>query len=213
MQIYKTREDITEALEHLSAHDDILAGAFKTYATPPMRESPDGFHGLVRLLISQQVSTAAAASIQAKFNAAMGDMQPENLLALSDAELGACGISRPKQRYMRLLAEAIVSDGLDLAALRDAEDGVVYDTLIQLTGIGPWTAQCYLLFALRRADMFPAGDLALQQAVRLLYGLDERPDAQALAEFALRWQPHRGAAARLLWTYYNGEQEAARQRR
>ncbi len=212
MQIYKTKKHITDALIDLCKRDKQLAMAFEKYGTPPMRETPDGFHGLTRLLISQQVSTAAAASIQAKFDAAMGSAQPENLLALSDEALGACGISRPKQRYMRALAEAIVSDGLDLPALRQADNQTVYDTLVALTGIGPWTAQCYLLFALRRADMFPAGDLALQQSVWMLYGLDARPDAQQLADFALRWQPHRGAAARLLWTYYNGEQEEARRK-
>lgn len=210
MQIYKTKKQITAALTHLCARDRKLASAFEKYGTPPMRESPDGFHGLVRLLISQQVSTAAATSIQAKFDAAMGGMEPENLLALSEAEVTACGISRPKQRYLRNLAEAIVSDGLDLKALRKADNQTVYETLVALLGIGPWTAQCYLLFCLRRADMFPAGDLALQESVRMLYGLDARPDAPALETFAQRWQPHRGAAARLLWTYYNGEQAEAK---
>ena len=112
----------------------------------------------------------------------------------------------PQTRYLRGLAEAVVSDGLDLPALRRADNETVYDTLIKLTGIGPWTAECYLLFSLRRADIFPSGDLALQHAVRLLYGLDARPDAAALTDFAMRWQGHRGAAARLLWHYYNGEQ-------
>ena len=102
-------------------------------------------------------------------------------------------------------AEAVVSDGLDLPALRRA-DNETFMTRCNMKGIGPWTAECYLLFSLRRADIFPSGDLALQHAVRLLYGLDARPDAAALADFATRWAGHRGAAARLLWVYYNGEQ-------
>ena len=206
MQTYKTKKHLQAALELLAHNDKQLAAAYGEYGIPPMRARPDGFEGLARLLISQQVSTAAASAIQARFDAAIGDINAVNLLAMGDDDLAACGISRPKQRYLRGLAEAVVSDGLDLPALRRADNATVYDTLITLKGIGPWTAECYLLFSLRRADIFPSGDLALQHAVRLLYGFDERPDANELAGFATRWDGHRGAAARLLWLYYNGEQ-------
>jgi DNA-3-methyladenine glycosylase II len=214
MQLYKTEADLTDALRQLSAQDAPLAAAFQKYGTPPLRAAIDGCKGLVRLLISQQVSTSAAAAIQARFDALMGEADeaglPVALLAVSDDALGACGISRPKQRYMRLLAEAIVSDGLDLEALRDADNETVYQRLTALKGIGPWTAQCYLLFSLRRADMFPAGDLALQHGIRIMYGLDEKPSAEEAADFSVRWQPHRGAAARLIWAFYNGESTEAR---
>ena len=206
MQTYKTKKHLQAALDHLAENDKILAAAYDEYGTPPLPARPDGFEGLTRLLISQQVSTAAARAIQARFDAAIGETNAVNLLAMDDETLGACGISRPKQRYLRGLAEAVISDGLDLSALRRADNDTVYETLVKLTGIGPWTAQCYLLFSLRRADIFPGGDLALQHAVRLLYGLENRPDAAELADFALRWAGHRGAAARLLWLYYNGEQ-------
>ena len=206
MQSYKTKKHLQAALDQLAENDKPLARAYGEYGVPPMRARPDGFEGLTRLLISQQVSTAAASAIQARFDAAIGEINAVNLLAMNDDALAACGISAPKRRYLRGLAEAVVSDGLDLPALRRADNETVYDTLIKLTGIGPWTAECYLLFSLRRADIFPSGDLALQHAVRLLYGLDARPDAAALADFATRWAGHRGAAARLLWVYYNGEQ-------
>ena len=206
MQTYKTKKQLQAALDLLAENDKHLAAAYGAYGVPPLRARPDGFEGLARLLISQQVSTAAASAIQARFDAAIGEINAVNLLAMDDETLGACGISRPKQRYLRGLAEAVVSDGLDLPALRRADNDTVYDTLVALKGIGPWTAECYLLFSLRRADIFPSGDLALQHAVRLLYGLDARPDATALTDFAMRWQGHRGAAARLLWLYYNGEQ-------
>lgn len=205
MQTYKTEKQLTEALKELSQSDKKLALAFDKYGTPPMRARLDGFAGLARLLISQQVSTAAAAAIQAKFETAIGEVSAVNYLAMGEDEVTACGISRPKRRYLHGLAEAVVSDGLDFDALRKADNETVYDTLIALKGIGPWTAQCYLLFSLRRADMFPAGDLALQEAVKMLYGMQVRPDAKSLTEFAERWSPHRGAAARLLWSYYNGE--------
>lgn len=208
MQIYKSTADLTAALTHLAAQDKPLAAAFERYGTPPLRDAVSGFAGLARLLISQQVSTAAAAAIQGRFEAAIGKVTAENLLALDDEALGACGISRPKQKYLRGLAVAVCQDGLDFKKLDKADNETVYDTLLALKGIGPWTAQCYLLFSLRRADMFPAGDLALQHAVRLMYQMNEKPSAEAVAEFAKRWQPYRGAAARLLWSYYNGEMAA-----
>jgi len=210
MQTYKTKKQLQAALDLLAQNDRHLAAAYEAYGTPPLRARPDGFEGLARLLISQQVSTAAASAIQARFDAAIGEINAVNLLAMDDETLGACGISSPKQRYLRGLAEAVVSDGLDLPALRRADNATVYETLVALKGIGPWTAECYLLFSLRRADIFPSDDLALQHAVRLLYGLNERPDAAALTDFAMCWQGHRGAAARLLWLYYNGEQAKKR---
>lgn len=205
MQIYNNEKDIAAALADLSKTDDRLAAAFEKYGTPPLRQLADGFAGLARLLISQQVSTAAAATIQSRFEALVGEVEPARVLALSVDELRGCGLSGAKERYVRGLAEAVISDGLDLPALRHADDETVYKTLTSLKGVGPWTAQCYLLFALRRCDLFPAGDLALQHGVRLMYEMDEKPGAEALADFAKRWQPHRAAAARLLWSYYNGE--------
>jgi len=206
MQSYKTKKQLQAALNQLAENDKPLARAYGEYGVPPLHARPDGFEGLARLLISQQVSTAAASAIQARFDAVIGESNAVNLLAMNDDALATCGISGPKRRYLRGLAEAVVSDELDLPALRRADNETIYNKLVKLTGIGPWTAECYLLFSLRRADIFPSGDLALQHAVRLLYGLDARPDARALADFATSWSGHRSAAARLLWVYYNGEQ-------
>ena len=205
MQIYKNQKDLTHALEQLALTDKPLAAAFDKYGTPPLRKRIGGFAGLAQLLVSQQVSTAAAATIFGRFQEAMGELAPKNLLALDEATLSGVGLSRPKQRYLRILAESVMSGELDLKKLDKADNETIYDTLVAITGIGPWTAECYLLFVLRRADMFPAGDLALQHGVRMMYRLNDKPDADALADFAQRWQPYRGAAARLLWLYYNGE--------
>lgn len=210
MQTYKKEKDLTQALTHLAKSDKTLASAFREYGTPPMRKAIGGFPGLVQLLVSQQVSTAAAATIFRRFEEAVGTLEPQNLLALDEATLSGCGISRPKQRYLRILAEAVLNEELDFKKLDRGDNATIYDSLVAITGIGPWTAQCYLLFVLCRADMFPSGDLALQEATKLLYGLKTRPDAAELAEFAERWAPYRGAAARLLWTYYNGEQAKKR---
>lgn len=205
MQIYKNEKDLTAALTHLSQKDKKLAAAFEKYGTPPLRKRIGGFAGMAQILVSQQVSTAAAATIFNRFEEAMGALLPENLLALDEATLSGVGISRPKQRYLRILAENVVSGDLDFKKLDRADNQTIYDTLVSMTGIGPWSAECYLLFVLRRADMFPAGDLALQHGVRIMYGMDDKPSAEALADFAQRWQPYRGAAARLLWSFYNGE--------
>jgi len=202
---YRNQQDLQAGLEWLAARDTELAAAYQTYGVPDLRKKQDGFAGLVRLLISQQVSTAAAAAIQARFEAHLPKCQPQDLLASPPEALAACGISRPKQRYLRLLAEALVAGDLKPNALRRAPDQQVYEQLTALTGIGPWTAQCYLLFSLCRSDVFPAGDLALQEAYKMLYRQNQRPSAALLEALAARWQPHRGAAARLLWAYYNGE--------
>lgn len=210
MQIYKNQKDLTVALENLAATDKTLAAAFDKYGTPPLRKRVGGFSGMAQILISQQVSTAAASTIYARFENAIGEVTAQNLLAMDEAALAGCGLSRPKQRYLRLLAEAVMDGTLDFKKLDRLDDQSIYDTLLAQTGIGPWSAECYLLFCLRRADLFPAGDLALQHGVRLMYGLADKPSAEALADFATRWQPYRGAAARLLWVYYNGELAAAR---
>jgi len=207
MQTYKTKAQLQAALEALSLQDARLAHAFEKYGTPALRPAKQGFGGLVGLLIGQQVSTKAGDAIQARFDAQFPDTDPATVLAASDATLAACGLSRPKQRYIRNLAQAILDGTLNIAALRRASDEDVFARLTALVGIGPWTADCYLLFALRRCDRFPAGDLALQEGYRLLYQLNTRPDAAQLAQWATRWQPHRAAAARLLWRYYNGERE------
>ncbi len=210
MEIYQSQKQLTAALHILTQKDNKLAVAFAEYGTPDLRRMPDGFAGLARLLISQQVSTAAAAAIQARFETQIGEVTPLAYLSLDEDAVAACGISRPKRTYLRGVAEAAVNDQLDFAALRKADSDTVYRTLTALKGIGPWTAQCYLLFSLRRADMFPSGDLALQEAVKMLYRKKIRPDAQKLTAFAERWRPHRGAAARLLWSYYNGQLAKAR---
>ena len=142
-----------------------------------MRARPDCFEGLARGFNQPASLDRGGQRHSSAFDAAIGEINAVNLLAMDDDALAACGISAPNSRYLRGLAEAVVSDGLDLPALRRADNETVYDTLIKLTGIGPWTAECYLLFSLRRADIFPSGDLALQHAVQLLYGLDARPDA------------------------------------
>ena len=207
MKKFNTNADLDYACRQLAAQDARLGYVYETYGVPPMRRAQTGFAGLVRILIAQQVSTAAATAIQNRVNAQLPEMTPQAWLALEDAALAACGVSAPKRRYLSGLAQAVLDERLRFAALHRAENDLAHEMLTALTGIGPWTADCYLLFNMRRADCFPAGDLALQEGYRLLYRKNTRPDAAQLAGLAQVWSPYRGAAARLLWVYYGQQRQ------
>lgn len=168
---------------------------------PPLRDYRPGFEGLARIVVGQQLSLASAAAIWGRVQLAARPMTPKKFLALSDAELRTAGLSQGKVRTLRALSEA-VRDGLDLDALAAAREDDVHASLTALPGIGPWTADIYLLFCLGRADAFAAGDLALQIAARAALGLDQRPSREELFAIAERWRPWRGVAAHLLWGYY-----------
>jgi DNA-3-methyladenine glycosylase II len=172
-----------------------------TAGDPPLRRRPAGFEGLARVIVGQQLSVASAAAIWERTAALCRPFDPGAMLALQDEQLAAAGLSRPKIRTLRAIAEAC-SNGLDLARLESAADADIHASLTQVVGIGPWTADVYIMFCLGRADAWAPGDLALQIAAQRALALDERPGAEALAEIAERWRPWRGVAARLLWAYY-----------
>ena len=190
-------EALAEGIAWLIARDEGLARAHAETGTPRLRNRPDGFATLLHAIVGQQVSLASAAAIWARVEAAGLD-DPDALLAAGAEGLRACGFTRPKQKY----ALAIAASGFDFAALRDMEDTAAIDALDALPGIGRWTAEIYAMTALGRPDVLPAGDLALQEGARLLYGWDLRPREAALREVAAAWSPWRGVAARLLWDYY-----------
>jgi len=160
---------------------------------------------LVLLMLEQQVSLAQGRAMYARIANATGTVTPATVAGLGESGLRALGVTRQKSAYLAALAVQLEQKALDLdaiAALPDADAGAALDAL---HGVGPWTAQCYLLFALRRSDVFPAGDLALVEAVRELWRLRERPSPEALARRAQAWRPHRAVAARLLWHHYLSE--------
>jgi DNA-3-methyladenine glycosylase II len=192
----------------LNAHLDALcalAPAFEPIrevtGTFSLRWLQPGYAGLVWVVMGQQISTSAAKAIMARLETALGTVTPETVMASSDEELRAPGLSRQKIATLRSSAQA-VQQGLDLDALKDldAEDAIA--TLCAVKGIGRWTAEVYLLFALGHPDIFPAGDLAIQESARLAFGLQVRPKEKELLSRAEAWRPHRAAAARLLWAYY-----------
>jgi DNA-3-methyladenine glycosylase II len=190
---------------HLTALLDVephFAALYEITGKVDLRWLDPGFSGLVRVVAGQQISAAAGLAIFKRCEAAFSPLAPPVLLAADDATLHATGLSWPKIRTLRAIAEAVETGALDLDGLLriEAEDAI--QRLCMLKGIGRWTAEVYLLFAAGHPDIFPAGDLALQNAVRQGFALAERPTEKALAEMAQGWQPFRSAAARLLWAYY-----------
>lgn len=202
-QYIRTEADLEKAVAVLRAQCPHMAAIAEAHGAPPMRLRADGFAGLVRILIGQQVSVAAADAILKKFHAQLPEITPVGFLALTQEQLTQSGLSAPKQRYITGLAEAILAGALDLDGLASAPPEEVIAVLTAHKGIGPWTADMYLLSCLGFADSFPAGDLALQHAVRLLDGRKTRPGPAEATEFAERWRPYRAVAARMLWVYYS----------
>lgn len=175
---------------------------------PPLRLREPGFEGLARIIVGQQVSVASAAAIWDRTLRTVQPFEATKLLSLTDEDLRAAGLSRPKVRTLRAIATAIAVDGLDLVALGRADEAHVREKLCEIKGIGPWTADIFALFCMGRADAFAAGDLALQVAAQMAFQLPDRPDPKDLEALAERWRPLRGVAARLLWAYYKVAKEA-----
>ena len=171
-------------------------------ATPPLRKREPGVEGLARIIVSQQLSTASAAAIWARLEARFPGTAPHEIAAASDDELRAPGLSVAKIRTLRAIAAAIQDKSLPIGRLHDMPAEEAHALLTAVKGIGPWTADIYLLFCLGHPDAFPARDLALQEAARLAYGLDERPKEKEFVALAEQWRPWRGVAAKVLWAYY-----------
>ena len=194
-----------EAAERLRAKDpDLVERLTAIGGPPPLRHREAGFAGLAAIIVSQQVSTASAAAIFARLQARIVPLEAAEIAKATEEDLRACGLSGAKIRALFALAEAIVEGGLDLTGLGvlDAEDA--HKALVAVKGVGPWTADIFLLFCLGHPDAFPAGDLALQEAAKLALNLKRRPDVAKLEQIAERWRPLRGVAARMLWAYYRG---------
>jgi DNA-3-methyladenine glycosylase II len=197
-----TEASYARAVDEVAAAHPVLAGVVARWGLPPFWRHPEGFAGLVHGILAQQVSLESAVAAFAKLEAALGRVEPARFLTLDDAELRAIGFSRQKAVYVRGLAQATVSGALDLLALDAAPDDEVRDALLQIKGIGRWTADVYLLFALKRPDAWPSGDLALAKAVQELYGFEALPTWDELDAWADRWRPWRAVAARFLWHDY-----------
>jgi len=191
------------ALDALTLQDAALVGKMiAAGGRPPLRRREPGFAGLAWIIVSQQVSTASANAIFKRLTAEFDPLTAPAILGANDETLRRCGLSSPKMRALRALAATVVDGGLDLQGLGALAAEEAHRALVAVKGIGPWTADIFLLFCLGHPDAFPAGDLALQEAARVALGLRKRPDARGLEKIAERWRPLRGVAARLLWAYY-----------
>lgn len=199
----RTADSIRAAVQALGDREEAFAGVIARHGIPEPRRSEPGAHTLLRTIVGQQVSVAAARSMWSKLESAYGS--PPDLGAIlkaSDDELRLAGISRQKAGYARSLAGLVLSGDLDLHALPDDDDAAI-SLLTRIKGIGRWSAEIYLLFAEGRPDVWPAGDLAVQVEIGRLLGLTEKPSEKHLREIGERWRPHRGAAAILAWHSYN----------
>jgi DNA-3-methyladenine glycosylase II len=185
--------------------DPDLAAIVEHHGIPEFWAREPGFATLVLLILEQQVSLASARAAYDRLVLRLGDLTPRGVLDSTDAELRADGFSRQKNRYVRALASAIEVGALDLETIAGFDDVEVRRALVALPGIGPWTAEVYLLSALRRPDTWPTGDIALQEGARRAKRLELRPTADELESLGEAWRPHRASAARLLWHLYLSE--------
>lgn len=199
-----TPDFVRDSLDALAERDADIAGALKAVGYPEPRNREPGFGALLNIIAGQQVSTHAATAIRNRLIAAVDPLTPENFLSISDETLRAVGLSRRKIEYGRGIAEEMQTGRLDAEALATASDDEVVAVLTALRGLGRWSADIYMLFALRRADVWPAEDLAIQEALRRLKGLEERPLRVQSEPIVESWRPWRGVAALFLWHYYKG---------
>jgi DNA-3-methyladenine glycosylase II len=196
-----TEADLRRGVRALKRKCPHLARVHTRTGDPPLRRHAPGFEGLARIIVGQQLSIASAEAIWGRLVAAVRPMTPTAFLTLDDEALRQAGLSRGKVRTLRAASEAM-ANGLDLETLADAPEDAVHAALTAVPGIGPWSADIFLLFCLGRADAFAAGDLALQTAAMSALDLKERPSREALLSIAERWRPWRGVAAHLLWADY-----------
>ncbi|SEG82207.1 DNA-3-methyladenine glycosylase family protein [Bosea lathyri] len=202
MQKITCDADLEEGMAALRGLHPHWATIIERTGLPPLRRREGGFSGLAAIIVAQQLSVASARAVWARVESVLTPLTPERVLAASDEEMRLSGLSRPKQRTLRAVAAAIVGEELVLESLDTATPEQVHAHMTAISGIGPWTADVYLLFCLGHRDGFAAGDLAIQEAARVAFGLDARPKASELELLAEAWRPWRGVAARLLWAYY-----------
>ena len=201
---YHPKPDLSlkSALEELSRRDTDIARAFAVCGLPETRDRNPGFPGLVRIVIGQQVSAGAARAIAERLDAAVAPITPAAILKATDARLRKSGLSRAKNAYLKGLARAIETGALDLEEIGFQDDQAAMAILRRHKGIGRWSAELYLLFSLRRPDVWPAGDLAVRMALKRLKRLRVVPDEKRMDRIAEPWRPYRSAAALSLWHFY-----------
>jgi DNA-3-methyladenine glycosylase II len=201
MRRIRSIDDISDGLDELCVIDPRLVDVRAAAGEVPLRLTEPGFESLASIIVSQQVSRASADAIFGRLTRLVDPLTPQGLLSAGEDIFREAGLSRPKQKTLLAIARA-VADGLDLHHLCGLEAGDAVGRMTSISGIGPWTAECYLLFSAGHPDVFPARDVALQAAVGHAFGLESRPGEKALIALAESWTPWRGVASRLFWAYY-----------
>jgi DNA-3-methyladenine glycosylase II len=197
-----SQADLSLATSRLIERDPRIADLIAVGGPPPLRRRAGGFAGLASIVCGQQLSTASAAAIWKRLEAAFDPFGHEAILAARTPKLQRAGLSMPKIKTFRHVARAVRDGAINLDVLGDLPADEAHASLVAIKGIGPWTADIYLLFCIGHADAFPAGDLALQEAARIGFRKRKRPDAKQLTKLAEAWRPYRGVAACVLWSYY-----------
>src|ERR1043165_2730256 len=197
-----TEADLEWGIAALIARDKRFASVFAHTGLPPLRRREGGFEGLAQIIMGQQLSTASAAAIHGRLVAIADPFDHRAILRVRKDRLLRIGLSNAKVKALKEIAKAIEAKHIDLNALADMPADDAHDALTALHGVGPWTADLYLLACIGHADAWPAGDLALQEAARLAFGLHARPTTREMGPLAEKWRPYRAVAARLLWSYY-----------
>ena len=198
-----TDDDLRAGLAQLVLADPRLKPVAEKAGAFSLRRREAGFPGLCAIICGQQLSTAAAATIRDRLFAAFDTFHHDAVRRARAEKLRRLGLSRPKIKSIREIGKAVAKGRIDLTAVGNMDADVAHAALTALHGVGPWTADIYLLFCLGHADAFPSGDLAVQESARIAFGLRKRPDAKALTKMAEAWRPWRGVAAHLLWAYYH----------
>ncbi len=198
----RSEADLGAGIKALVERDPRLAAVLEAAGMPALRRRPAGFSGLAAIICAQQLSTASAAAIWGRLSSAFDPFDPDRLRQARASTLARLGLSKPKIKTLKTISAAVAKGDLDLDAVANLSAEEAHAALVGLHGVGPWTADLYLLFCLGHADAWPAGDLALQEAARIAFGLRRRPDAKQMAKLAEAWRPWRGVAAHLLWNYY-----------
>jgi DNA-3-methyladenine glycosylase II len=202
LNVIANDDDIKRGMDHLAGICPHMRMIGETIGPPPLRWREHGFPGLVSTITAQQLSVSSANAIRNKLLAKLDPLSPAALLSASEEELRACGLSGPKIRTLRALAEAIVSGALPFDRLAEMPVDEAHAALVKVHGIGPWTAEVYMMFCLGVQDIFAPADLALQEGAKLAMGLETRPTTKEMAAIATRWAPWRAVAARALWAWY-----------
>jgi DNA-3-methyladenine glycosylase II len=206
-RLIETEADILEGVAALQTECEVMRRIIPLTGAPPLRRQRHGFDGLIWIVIGQQVSVAAGNAIWNKFAGNFPERTPEIILSADESLLRASGLSSPKMKTIRAISTAMSEGSLNLSALATMSADEAKQIMVKVKGIGPWTADVYLMFCLGHADAFAPGDLALQEAIRMAFRLPERPTDREISLISERWRPWRAVAARLLWAYYKVEKD------